>query len=83
VDVSQGYLLYDQRMFRSYCEQRFNIPWSLFDPVRWAPFYDRRIKVANRARTLLKGMYGEKCFTHASTNTMNSEGAAITCFAPL
>jgi hypothetical protein len=83
VDVSAGYLVYDQPMFRTYLDQRFNTPWSLFHPQRLAPFYDRRIKVANRARTLLKGMYGERCLTHMSTDSLNSEGSPITSFAPL
>lgn len=83
VDVEAGYLVYDQPLFRTYQDQRFNLPWSLFHPTRLAPFYDRQIKVPRCARTLLRGMYGDDCFTRMSTNHMNSDGATITSFLPL
>jgi hypothetical protein len=83
VDLDAGFLVYDHRLFKRYYDQRFNLPMSLFDPPRLVPFYDRRIKVPRRARTLLRGLYGDDCFTHASTDNLNSEGALITRFAPL
>jgi hypothetical protein len=58
-----------------------NIPGD-FNSAR-VPFYDRRIPAPGHARTLLKGMYGDQCLTHGSTDHMNSDGALITHFAPL
>ena len=83
VDLKAGFLVYDSTWCRSLADQRFNLPWSLFHPLRRVPFYDRRIPVPGRARTLLKGLYGDRCLTHASTDNVNSDGAAITHFAPL
>jgi hypothetical protein len=83
VDLRQGFLVYDHDVFRNYQDQRFNLPWSLFHPVRTVSFYDRRIKMARNARTLLKGLYGDRCFTHASANGIDSAGARIDNFQPL
>jgi hypothetical protein len=83
VDLREGFLVHDQPVFRAMANQRFNIPWSLFHPVRRVPFYDRRIRVPARARTLLQGLYGDRCLTHSSTDNLNSDGAVITHFAPL
>ncbi len=83
VSLRAGFLVYDSTWCRSVADQRFNLPWSLFHPLRRVPFYDRRIPAPGHARTLLKGMYGDQCLTHGSTDHLNSDGALITHFAPL
>jgi LicD family len=83
VDLNAGFLVYDHPVFSRYQDQRFNVPWSLFHPVRFAPFYDRRIKVPGRPQALLHGQYGDDCLTHASVNGMDSRGARLQSFEPL
>jgi hypothetical protein len=83
VDLKAGFLVYESTWCRTVADERFNLPWSLFHPLHRVPFYDRQIPAPRKARTLLKGMYGDQCFTHGSTNNVDSDGVLITHFAPL
>jgi hypothetical protein len=83
IDIARGFVVHENGHWREHREGRWNHPVSLWEPLRTAPFYDRRIRVPGRARTLLKGMYGDECLRRAAREAYDSDGPVITDFAPL
>lgn len=85
VDVAPGFVMHETEHWRSPRDGRWNYPYSLWAPLRKVPFYDRRIPVPRRAKTLLKGIYGDECLRRsaAAAYGYDSDGPALTDFSPL